>query len=371
MGSRTSGVVKGWRGKLTRLLLVCLISWGMLEGLLRLTAPYLGTDVCNELVRTYSNERGGIYFFEPISKLNFPFPNDHKIAAVNGRVWHHDTDERAFRNPPGTGHEILVFGDSFLYGHGIEEKDCAVAQLRSAHGWKAYNMARQGDSIWQQYILFRLWFDELKPKHIIICPFGNDFWDIEGPRSKEEQLDPPEFKPGFIEKVRANLDNPEIKKPFGSWWSSTYCARLIALVRRKMDHRNDFHPETDESRKVADFEREGHYYTLLFEDLVKRARAAGCTVDVVYIDTATDTDYWRDQQLKMGVFFKALCAKNKVPYYSTRELLKGHDAEYALPNDGHLNPAGNRALADFIARELPKNWSTGNPADSVEKPAHR
>lgn len=356
MVARTVPRVKAWRGKLARLVLVLLFSWGMLEGLLRLTAPFLGPDVCNELVRSYSNEPGGIYFFEPRSKLNFPYPNDHKRVAVNGRIWHHDTDERAFRNPPGTPHEILIFGDSFLYGHGIEEPQTAVAQLRNRYHWKVYNMARQGDSIWQEYILFRLWFDELKPKHIIICPFGNDFWDIEGPRTKEDQLDPPEFKPGFTEEVRANINNPDIRKPYGNWWTSSYCYRLVAMVKRRLQHRNDFHPETDESRKVADFDREGHYYTLLFEDMLKRCRAAGCTVDMVYIDTATDTDYWREQQLKMGVFFKDLCARNQVPYYSTRELLKGHD-EYVLPNDGHLNPKGNEVLAEFIARECPRTWS--------------
>ena len=337
-------------------MVVLLISWGMLEGLLRLTAPYLGPEVCNELVRSYSNEPGGMYFYEPRSRLNFPYPNDHRKAAVNGHQWLHETDKRGFRNPPGSGHEILVFGDSFIYGHGVNEPDTAVAQLRQKYGWKAYNMARQGDSIWQQYILFRLWFDELKPKHVILCPFGNDFWDIEGPRSKEDQMDPPEFKPGFIDQVRANIVDPNIRRPFGNWFTASYCYRLVAMVRRRLEHRNDFHPETDESRKIADFEREGHYYTLLFEDMLKRCRAAGCTVDVVYIDTATDTDYWRDQQAKLGVFLSQLCARNHVPYYSTRDLLKDHP-ELSIPVDGHLNPLGNRALADFIARECPRTWA--------------
>ena len=160
--------------KVAKLLLVSLLTLLALELLLRLTAPYLGTDVCNELFRTYSNDKGGIYYCEALSRCYFTLPNDRKRAAVNGYQWIHQTDERGFRNPPESEHETLIFGDSFIYGHGLNEPETVTAQLRARHGWKVYNMARQGDSLWQEYILFRLWAEQLKPKHIILCAFGND-----------------------------------------------------------------------------------------------------------------------------------------------------------------------------------------------------
>jgi len=347
--------VKSWKGKLARLALVLLISWGALEALLRLTAPYLGPQVCTELVRSYSYERDGIYYLEPMTRMNFMHANADRRMAVNGFQWVHQSDARGFRNPPGADHDILIFGDSFLYGHGVNEAETAVAQLRQRYGWKVYNMARQGDSIWQQYILFRLYFDELKPRHIILCPFGNDFHDIQTARSPQDELDPPELKPDFMGIVRYNMQDPLVHRPMGNWFTSSYCYRLISMFARRLQHRGDFKPPTDPARQESEFAGAGHYYSLLFEDMLARCRSTGCTMDMVYVDTATNIAYWGEEQARLDPFFRQLCARNQVPYYSTRELLKDHP-EYELPRDGHLNPLGNEKLADFMARECPKTW---------------
>lgn len=331
-------------------MLVTLLSLLTLEGLLRLTAPYLGPHVCTELFRTYSNEWGGIYFTDPLSKINFMRPNDRKRAAVSGYQWRHETDQRGLRNPPETEHEVLVFGDSFLYGHGVEEPDTAVAQLRSAHGWKAYNMARQGDSITAEYVLFRLWFDELRPKRVILCAFGNDFLDVDSLRSPAEQADPPEVKPGYMEGVRNNWADPNWRKPFGSWWSTSYTYRLCLYWQKH------FAPQAPEKTPLTTvqsrhFDSVAACYTRLFEDLVQRARQNGCEVNLVFVDAGAADPSWSEEIDHMDQFFGQLCRRNHVLYFSTKDWLRNRP-DLTLPNDGHLNPAGHRALADFIAREI-------------------
>ena len=328
---------------------MALLSLLTLEGLLRLTAPYLGPHVCTELFRTYSNEWGGIYFCDPLSKVNFMRANDHQRAAVSGYQWSHDTDQRGLRNPPGSEHEVLIFGDSFLYGHGAQEPDTAVAQLRKVHGWKVYNMARQGDSITSEYLLFRLWFEELKPKRIILCAFGNDFYDVNQVRSAADQADPPELKPGYLEGVRKNCADPNWIKPFGSWWSTSYTYRLGLYFKGRLTPPPSASPPLPTNRSGR-FDSVAHYYTLLFEDLVKRCRQSGCRVDLVFIDVGAEDPMWRQEIEQMDQFFTQLCQRNQVPYHNTQDLLRNRP-DLTLPNDGHLNPAGNRALADFLAEK--------------------
>jgi len=345
---KNAGRVK--KGKVARFGLELLVTCAVLEGVLRLAAPYLGSNMCNELVRTYStNAGGGIYFFEPVSRSNFTFPNENRRVAVNGYQWNYQTDERGFRNPPGTEHEILLLGDSFMIGHGVEEPESAVAQLRQRYGWKIYNMARQGDTIWQEYMLFRFWFEELKPKHVIICAFGNDFWDIAGQRTPAEQEKPPEFDEAFLQQVRHNLTDPQICFQYGNWLTNSYLYRLGMMVKRRVFPESP-PPAAVAVDKEAEFGRAGRYYTLLFEDMLKRCRAGGCTLDLVFLDHETDSDDWKKEQARLDVFFRALCTRNGVRYHTTHSLLRGHK-ELALPNDGHLNATGNRALADFFAKE--------------------
>ena len=345
--AKNAGGVK--KGKVARFALELLVTCAVLEGVLRLAAPYLGSNLCNELVRTYStNAGGGIYFFEPLSRSNFTFPHENRRVAVNGYQWNYQTDQRGFRNPPGTEHEILLLGDSFLIGHGVEEADSAAAQLRRHYGWKIYNMARQGDTIWQEYLLFRFWFDELKPKHLILCAFGNDFWDITGTRNPAEQANPLEFQDSFLQKVQQNLTDPKVRFQYGNALTNSYLYRLGMMVKRRVLPADS--PPAPATDKDSEFRNAGQYYTLLFEDMLKRCHAGGCTLDLVFVDHETDSDDWKNEQAKLDVFFRDLCARNHVRYHTTHSLLRGHP-ELQLPNDGHLNVIGNRALADFLAKE--------------------
>ncbi|MFN8606401.1 MAG: hypothetical protein U0931_02640 [Vulcanimicrobiota bacterium] len=343
--------------KVAKLLLVSLLTLLALELLLRLTAPYLGTDVCNELFRTYSNDKGGIYYCEALSRCYFTLPNDRKRAAVNGYQWIHQTDERGFRNPPESEHETLIFGDSFIYGHGLNEPETVTAQLRARHGWKVYNMARQGDSLWQEYILFRLWAEQLKPKHIILCAFGNDFHDIEFIHNQAELQDPPELKPGFIEKVRKNLEDPGVRYQFGDWLTTSYTYRLGLLVKRRWktprpnaqgQAQLELQQELQQQLQRT-FHQTGVYYTLVFEDLVRRCRQSGYTLDVFFINTGDEHHpAWKWEVEHVEKFLAGLCQRNRVNFYSTRSVLADRP-ELTLPNDGHLNPRGSQVLADFMA----------------------
>lgn len=350
-----------------KMLLVGLLTLLTLEILLRITAPYLGSDVCNELYRTYSNDKGGIYYCEALSRCYFCLPNDRRRAAVNGYQWLHETDERGFRNPPGAEHEILIFGDSFIYGHGVSEPETAVAILRKQAGWRIYNMARQGDSLWQQSILFRLWAKPLKARHIILCVFGNDFNDIEFIHPPDELKDPPELKAGFIEQVRQNLAEPGVRYQYGNWLTTSYTYRLGLFARRRWNRQTLASQGPTQQQLQATFDRTTVYYTLVFEDLVRRCRKAGYTLDVIFINTGAAEPAWKWETEHVQDFVAELCRRNQVHFCTTRSVLADRP-ELTLPNDGHLNARGHQVLADFIERECGANW--GPAQTSLRRASH-
>jgi len=348
--------MKGKYGKLSRAVIATLSFLVALEVLLRLAAPYLGPEVCNELTRSYTIERGGIYYMDLVSRMQFMRPNQQSRVIFNGYSWTNQTDQRGLRNPPDTPHEIVVLGDSFLYGHASEEPDSAVGLLRRNYHWPIYNAARQGDSLWQEYTIFRLFIEELRPKHLVLTCCANDLLDMDR-RGPAEQANPPELREGYIAGVRYNMQDPMYIHPVGTWWSTSYTYRLFRWARHRLSQgSNQPAPMPGPEERRGKLPGEQLYYRLLFEDLVQRCRQAGCSLQVVFIavDTSAAPD-WALEQNTVSTFVKQLCASNKVPFYSLEPLVQGHP-EYFLPHDGHLTKAGNEILSQFLARELPKAW---------------
>ncbi|MBS2034119.1 SGNH/GDSL hydrolase family protein [bacterium] len=327
----------------------------MLEVFLRFSASYLSSELCNELTRSYTIERGGIYFIDlDYSRTQFMRPNSKDQVVFNGYRWLNETDERGLRNPPGAAHEIMVLGDSFLYGHGVNESDTAIARLRQKYQWKVYNAARQGDCLSQEYTIFRLYFDELKPKHLILTCCGNDLLDLER-RTPAEQADPPELKPDYVTNVRYNMQDPNRMRPVGNLLTTSYSYRLFRWLGYRLQGRRPDPPALEESLRQTQRQREQHYFELLFSDMLARCQSAGCSLQVVFVTVAPVPNGWRAEQSAVKEFLKELCAANHVPFYDTEPMAQDHP-EYSLPGDGHLSPAGNAALADFMARELPEHW---------------
>lgn len=137
--------------KLAPLCLVILIAVATAEILLRVLGPFVPSRIGGYVYSAYGEFPGGIYFRDEESGVNFMHVNFDTTAYSHAYFWRHRTDEFGFRNPLGTEpREILLLGDSMVYGHGLEEEATLAQRLRSEHGWSVYNMARQGDCLYQQ-----------------------------------------------------------------------------------------------------------------------------------------------------------------------------------------------------------------------------
>jgi hypothetical protein len=93
---------------------------------------------------------------------------------LNGLRWRHATDARGFRNPDGVPTQVLLLGDSMIYGHGVEEPATVAGVLRREHAIAAYDMSRQGSCLYDDYVLLRLWLERLRPRQVVLFVFVND-----------------------------------------------------------------------------------------------------------------------------------------------------------------------------------------------------
>jgi hypothetical protein len=197
----------GTAGLVLGSLLACAL---FLEVALRIAPELLGSRTANQIFSVYHAKPGGIYFHEPVTDLLYMRPDYQTHAWFNGYTWHHATDARGFRNPPGRPVDgALLLGDSLIYGHGVEEEDGVAAQLEKRHGRRVYNLSRQGDSLYPHYVMLRLHLEAFRPETVVLFVFHNDFHDLLAYRGVALLQEAPEITFGDYARIREQLaDRP-------------------------------------------------------------------------------------------------------------------------------------------------------------------
>ena len=171
-----------------------LVLLGVFELVLRAFPGILPMRVATAVYSVYGDKPGDIYFRDRPTRASFMWPNYETSAYWNGYRWKHRTDALGFRNPPDLADRSLVLlGDSMIYGHGVEEQDTVSYLLRTKYGRGAYSGARQGDCLYQEYLVARRLLPELRPKTLVLTTFANDFEDLETYRKPAEIAQPAEL----------------------------------------------------------------------------------------------------------------------------------------------------------------------------------
>ncbi|WP_438945854.1 hypothetical protein, partial [Sediminibacterium sp.] len=76
--------------------------------------------------------------------------NEITTVLWNGLKWNHTTDNSGYRNSNNDFPKILLFGDSMVYGHGINDSSTISGRLVNSN-FPAYNYGVTGNSIAQEY----------------------------------------------------------------------------------------------------------------------------------------------------------------------------------------------------------------------------
>lgn len=353
-----------WVQRLTLISVVTLLLLGTLELLLAFAPGLFGERRLNEVDSRYDARPGGIYVREKRSGMRFMWPDFSTENYWNGYRWQHSTDSRGFRNPPGTPTEVLLLGDSLIYGHGVEEPETVAAFLRSERDVGAYNMGRQGAALFDEYVFLRTFLPELEPRSVVLFVFLNDFDDLEVYRTAEQIATMPEIDRLDYAAIRKWAGDLHERRPSAlrQWLTRRPSLRLLRSAAKELRSlalttpawAADFPADPPFLAPLLDPDRRarlGTYYTRILGDLAERCRSRGIELSVVYLGAGSDPQSYQPAQELAVDLVRAAAVESGSPFFDSREAFSGCD-ECFLPRDGHFTPVGHRRLARFVAETV-------------------
>lgn len=105
-------------------------------------------------------------------------PNLSIRAVTDEFSWNIKTDDGGFRKLPEVGeHPILISGDSFAFGWGVEAEDCFAARLGKDHGIAVKSLGVPGYGLEQERELLSETLSSIQPAALIQEVWPLD-WDI-------------------------------------------------------------------------------------------------------------------------------------------------------------------------------------------------
>jgi hypothetical protein len=205
---------------------------GLAETSLRLWPfAFLSDGVMEALFDRYNSRPGGMYFREDRTGMQFMWPSFETRAFSHGYFWSHRTDARGFRNPPGArAGDAVLLGDSMIYGHGVEEEQSVAGILRTRYRRAVYNMARQGDCLYQNYVIARLYLEELRPRFALLFFFHNDFVDLKASRAPEQLESGVEVEGYDYRAIRADVERIGRGRTDVPWYRRPLVPQLLAAA---------------------------------------------------------------------------------------------------------------------------------------------
>ncbi len=243
--------------------------------------------------------------------------------------------------------KIVILGDSFAFGWGVEADESVSAILNRSAGYDYYNLAIPGDRVYDQMNRFKLFTEEsTQVDGVLILLFDNDLIDED-----------------------SNVFAGGVHKAF-SIVAKANTARLAARIADKI-HVTDFLCEKYDETRRKDFMQylasvhkatywSGEKWKFAREcylDIIARARSIGAFIIVVRIPPPfllCDTD---DEKLV------SILGENgydvKLLDFKLNDFFSGNDVTYLrfhppgdkicyYSHDMHLNADGHRLLASFI-----------------------
>lgn len=292
-------------------------------------------------------ETGRAYYAMQMGRL----PWSHRsVTPLNSDGF---PDEEFSTLPPkGDCLHIVLTGDSFVFGDGVDADASFFGVMKKANASRAgrcvrlFNISQRATTIEQQAKRVRETLPVLKPDIVLLGQYQNDLSDL--------------TKPGFVahraaagpeEKIETNSWGERIRKTVPVFKASllkylTYHAFRV-FVERDMpyDVLARWSMFEDPNSAAALEELKGTY-TAMYDSLVTELQGQGIEFGVMIFPSKLDI---LAQRYPEEAFFVELAKRAKVPYLTLFPALDAARSEYPfLMFDGHLNERGNRVVASAI-----------------------
>jgi hypothetical protein len=332
-----------------------------LELTLRWWPTLLGQDFANGAKSRYTNGPGGIYYTDRNLRMNFMLPNHRAVMYYNGYVWQHETDRLGFRNRPlHVPADVVLLGDSVVYGHGVEFEDTVGSYLEARTRLRVANLGRQGDCAWQVAYLLTEYLPLFRPRAVVQVFTPNDIDDLYTYLT-DEQMEAFIAQPFDRITYPARMDPAPIiarreqrarERPLGKWArDELYVMKMFRWIEFR-------YKQVRRAAGVAMAEAARPR-----KDRVDLAQANADPRSLGWRYTEHALAYMKDLSDKAGATFimaphaqgrhaeilRSIAARHGIAFVDTARLYAGPSF---LPNDGHFTPHGARTMAELIAAEL-------------------
>jgi hypothetical protein len=332
--------------------LLLLLSMAALEVTLRALHPYiLPVKISNEIATGYRLGWDGIYQWRSDLDSMFMKPKFHRQMWFNGYQWEHQTDELGFRNPETYEQaDIVLLGDSMIYGHGAEEQDTVRYYLARDLSMTVANLGMQGAAIHNEYQILRHYGLSLDPRFVVVFFLANDVsTDLQTYLTDDEMLrfiqsPPDQLEVDYFEPVQ-RTDADRLLDDLKSFYS----VRALDILRRLLGIGV---PDASAARIHRWTQRES--LAMLFNgEALKRmdAMAAQQGAQLLHVFVYTGGTYYRGEDA-YEESLRNVCRRNGIGWLSLREAMQSvrdRGLDPFLPGDGHFSAAGAKAAAAAVA----------------------
>ena len=297
-----------------------------------------GDDFANVILNKYHAGCDGVFEYDPILKINFMKPNFTTMNYANGYYWSHKTDKWGFRNPNNKDNAANLLGDSFIYGHDLNQNQTVAHYIEKFTNLSVMNLAQPGHSSFEEAYLLNQYGFRFKPKYVFYFFSLNDIVEVTNRLNKDEIND---FIIKPIEQInfepRQYYSNP-IDCFISSFNRRPYLFQLFRIISYKIK----------EQRKMEDTNLEsmdlGWRYT---KKAIQQMKYASDLNNVEFIVVPITLGNPREFKI-----LKEFTTKNNINFIDITYV--NSNPTFQLPNDGHFNEEGMKAMAEIISSYINK-----------------
>jgi hypothetical protein len=337
---------------------------GSLEVVLRYFVQALPGSLANHLATGYTTEPSGIYRVDAGTKMLLMRPNYERVMYFNGYRWRHKTDSMGFRNPlDRPSADVLLLGDSMIYGHGVEETSTLRHYLENLLGEPVANLGVQGASIHQEYQILKRFGLTLHSRYALVFFLGNDISDLTGYLTDAEmqrllRLPVSDHSTPYVEirplsdrppshrlRLSAYVDRPYVMKAYEFLKKRTSIAHAEGAGASGEARQSATQGQGDPRMALA---LQFHLRTLSkIQDLAERHRFRFTHV-FIYTGMSSEERVYES-------ILKSYCEAQGIGFYSLRdgfEAAMREGDELFLRGDGHFADHGARLAARLVYRHM-------------------
>ena len=339
----------------------CVLSVAIVEASLRSFVDALPMALANEVASGYHARPSGIYRWRPDLDMFFMRPHFEREMFFNGYHWHHRTDWMGFRNPVDRDSaDVVLLGDSMVYGHGLEEGSTIRHSLEDILGRPVANLGIQGAGIHEEYQILRRFGVALEPRVVFVFFLVNDVDDLVLLHGDDEMR---RFLATAVDDHRTPyfdvVDRPE--NALHRWKGAIgdlYTVRAVRFLMRWLSPRAARATDAEEPpwASLPLFRAKGprqvlamrfHLHALAkMENLAERSHFA-------FVNVIIWTGHFAEERVYADVI-GSFCRDHAIASFNLEDEERGvGDREQLfLPGDGHFSARGARWVAEVLARYM-------------------